>query len=53
MVVDDGEQEKKTIWSKQRINNRNYLYSPSVKSLGGDRIEETERIDKRGNFVVV
>ena len=52
MVVDDGEQEKKIVWSKQRINNRNYLYSPIVKSLGADRIEDTERIDKSGNFVV-
>ena len=43
---------KKIIWSKQRINNRNHLYSHNVKSLGADRIEEIERIDKSGNFVV-
>jgi hypothetical protein len=57
-MVDDGEQEKKIIWSKQTINNRkrgrlsNYLYSPIVKSSGADRIEETERIYKSGNFVL-
>jgi hypothetical protein len=50
--------EKIIIWSKQTINNRkrgrlsNYLYSSIVKSSGADRIEETERIDNSGNFVV-